>query len=88
MIQIISESKEDFLTSIFEGFREVLKDLPKQIASPENDYLTRQETADLLKINLSTLSIWTKKGKLTSYGIQGRVYYKREDIDKAMIRLN
>lgn len=88
MIQIINETKEDFLTSILEGIREVVKDLTKQIAPKENDYLTRQETADLLKIDLSTLHSWTKKGKLISYGIQGRVYYKRADIENAMVKLN
>lgn len=88
MIQIINETKEDFLTSILEGIREVVKDLTKQIAPKENDYLTRQETASLLKIDLSTLHSWTKKGKLISYGIQGRVYYKRADIENAMVKLN
>lgn len=88
MIQIINETKEDFLTSILEGIREVVKDLTKQIAPKENDYLTRQETASLLKIDLSTLHSWTKKGKLISYGIQGRVYYKRADLENAMVKLN
>ena len=88
MIQIINETKEDFLTSILEGFREVVKDLTKQIAPKENDYLTRQETASLLKIDLSTLHSWIKKGKLISYGIQGRVYYKRADLENAMVKLN
>lgn len=88
MIQIINETKEDFLTSILEGIREVVKDLIKQIAPKENDYLTRQETSDLLKIDLSTLHSWTKKGKLISHGIEGRVYYKRADIENAMVKLN
>ena len=35
-------------------------------------YLTRQETADFLKINITTLWNWTNKGKIKSYGIGNR----------------
>ncbi|MEG9328554.1 helix-turn-helix domain-containing protein [Salinimicrobium catena] len=54
---------------------------PKQ---PE-EYLTRQEASDLLKINLSTLWNWTtKKKRLKSYSLCGKVYYRRSEIEKLM----
>ena len=40
------------------------------------EYLTRNEVKELLHINLSTVHNWTKKGKLKSYGIGNRIYYK------------
>jgi hypothetical protein len=47
----------------------------------ENDvYLTRQETADFLRIDLSTLWHWTNKGKVRSYGIGNRRYYNKQEI--------
>ncbi|WP_019670797.1 helix-turn-helix domain-containing protein [Eudoraea adriatica] len=49
--------------------------------------LTREETARYLKISLSALWHWSKKGILPSYGIGNRVYYKRSEIEKALIRL-
>ena len=52
-----------------------------------NEYLTRIEVADMLKIDLSSLHNWTKKGILTSYQIGGRVYYKRKEIDSAIVEL-
>lgn len=51
------------------------------------ELLTRQETADFLKINISTLWHWTRKGRLTSYGIGNRVYYKRSEVEKSIIKL-
>jgi hypothetical protein len=52
------------------------------------EFLTRQQTADLLHIDLSTLWSWTNKGKLIAYSISSRVYYKRSEIEKAIIKLN
>ncbi|MDB4271074.1 helix-turn-helix domain-containing protein, partial [bacterium] len=52
------------------------------------ELLTREETAKYLKISLSTLWHWSKKGKLTAYGIGNRVYYKRSEVEKGIIRIN
>lgn len=43
-------------------------------------YLTRQETAKFLKINITTLWNWTNKGKIKSYGIGNRRYYNKQEI--------
>lgn len=51
------------------------------------EYLTRNEVAELLKCDLSTIWLWTKKGKIISYGIGNRVYYKRSEVENAMVRL-
>lgn len=87
MIQLISETKEEFLSSIFEGVKKILDDFKKEASNKQDEILSRQETANLLKIDKSTLSNWTKEGKLTSYGLGGRVYYKRSEIDKALVKI-
>ena len=56
---------------------------PKQ----PTDYLTRNEVAELLKCDLSTIWNWSKKGKTIPYGIGNRTYYKRSDIEEAIINL-
>lgn len=59
---------------------------------PKNDdediLLSRIETAKLLKINLTTLWKHTKTGKLKSYGIGNRVFYKKEEVLKSITRIN
>ncbi|RRQ49812.1 DNA-binding protein [Maribacter algicola] len=49
------------------------------------ELLTREETAELLKISLTTLWHWSKKGILPSYGIGNRVYYKRSEIENRLV---
>lgn len=53
----------------------------------EKPILTKKETAKLLNVNLSTLWNWHQRGILKPFGIGGRVYYRRSDIDKALIQL-
>jgi hypothetical protein len=53
----------------------------------EEELLTREETCSLLKINSSTLWAWTNKGKVKAYGIANRRYYKRSELNEALIEL-
>lgn len=53
-----------------------------------NDLLTRAEVCKLLSINLTSLWKHTKSGKLKSYGIGNRVYYKRSEVLEAVKPLN
>jgi hypothetical protein len=86
-IQLIQDPIE-FKNSILEGVKEKIEELKSsyQPKSPE-ELLSRVETAELLKINISTLSYWTKQGTLKSYGIASRVYYKRSEIMKTIVEL-
>lgn len=52
-----------------------------------NEYLTRVEVAEMLKIDLSSVHNWTKKKILISYQIGGRVYYKRAEVENAIVEL-
>ncbi|WP_040473871.1 helix-turn-helix domain-containing protein [Flavobacterium frigoris] len=50
--------------------------------------LSRIETATLLKFSLTTLWKHTKSGKLKSYGIGNRVFYKKDEVLKSLTRIN
>lgn len=52
-----------------------------------DDLLSRTETCKLLQINSSTLWHWTNKGKVLSYGIANRRYYKRSEIMESLTLL-
>jgi len=83
-LQIIQDPSK-FKEEIIAGFRSELKEFAKNF-EPKTppEYLTRQETAILLSCNLATLYNWKAKGLLKTYGIGGRVYYKRSDIEEAL----
>jgi hypothetical protein len=77
---------EDQLLNLFSRINARFVELTKKLeAKPKNDLLTREEVSKLLKCDLSTIHNWTKKGFLKSYGINGRVYYKLEEVENALI---
>ncbi len=49
------------------------------------EWLTRNEVKEMLKCDLSTVHNWTKKGKLKKYCIGDRTYYKRSEVESALI---
>lgn len=50
----------------------------------EPRYLSRKETAELLRITLPTLNEQTKRGKLAAYRIGGRVLYREDEIQNCL----
>lgn len=46
----------------------------------ENKVITREETARLLKVSLTTLYHWNKKNILKNKKINSRVYYLKNDV--------
>jgi hypothetical protein len=86
---IISELAPDQILERFDGIEKQIADLKNTLLRQEPaEYLTRKETADLLKVDLSTLWKWHKDGKLIPHALGNRVYYKRSEIEKTMIRLS
>tara|TARA_R110000796_G_scaffold41772_4_gene103472 strand:+ start:54688 stop:54963 length:276 start_codon:yes stop_codon:yes gene_type:complete len=87
-LQLVTIPTTQLFELINQSLKEQIKKLKQDLSEKLNEtLLTRPETAQLLKISTSTLSKWTSDGTLTSHGIGGRVYYKRSEIDKALIKL-
>lgn len=87
-IQFIQTTPEQLQTAIIDGVKMQLNELKNSFQPKEpTEFLTRNEVAELLKIDLSTLHNWTRKGKLTSYGIGARIYYKRSEVENAIVKL-
>ena len=86
---LIQVNPEQLQREILKGLNVQLTQLSKSFQPKEpEEYLTRQEVAKLCKVNISTVSNWKNEGVLNAYGLGGRVYYKRSEIDKAMIKIN
>lgn len=50
-------------------------------------YQSRKEVAEMLGVTTVTISDWTKKGILESYKIGNRVYYKRHEVEGALVKI-
>lgn len=90
VIEIENISVDELTEIIAEKLVDKLEKRIATLISKQNDdeLLSRTETAKILKVELTTLWSWTKKGKITAYGIGNRVYYKRGEIMKSLIILN
>jgi len=87
-LQFIQTTPQQLEEAIVKGVKIHLDEL-KKFYEPKSptEYLSRQETADLLKVDLSTIHNYTKQRKLKSYGIGHRVYYKRAEVEAAIVEL-
>ncbi len=90
IVQVENISVEELTEIIADKLADKMETRIAKLISSQNDeeLLTRAETAEFLKINSTTLWQWTKKGKVTAYGIGNRVYYKRGELKKALIKIN
>jgi len=87
-ITIIQASSRELEEAITKRFQIEIEKLKNHFQPREPDeFMTRQEVADLLKCDISTIHNWTVKGKLKPYGIGNRVYFKRSEVVQSIIPL-
>ncbi|MBN4070746.1 helix-turn-helix domain-containing protein [Olleya sp. AH-315-F22] len=87
-IQFIGTTPNALVNLIDEVVKRQLEDLKKSYQPKEpNEYLTRNNVAELLSVDLSTVHNWTKKGILHAKQIGGRVFYLREEVENAIVKL-
>lgn len=63
-----------------------LNDFKKALGNlhSNDELLSREEACKFLKIDLSTLWHWTRKGKVVAYAISSRRYYKKSELLEAL----
>lgn len=88
-IQFISYSPQQLQGEITASVKNQLEEFLKKYQPQQpKEYLSRNEVSKMLGVNLSTLFNWHKKKILVPFGISGRVYYLRSEIEAKLIRLN
>jgi hypothetical protein len=65
-------------------YNAVKKAMGIKASTEDNDFITRQETASILKISMVTLHHWTNKGLIKHYKISSRVRYKKSEVLKML----
>ncbi|MBW2960425.1 helix-turn-helix domain-containing protein [Mesonia aestuariivivens] len=78
----VDELTEKIADKLFSKIKAVLESNIEQ----ENKLLSRKEAAAYLQISQGTLWNWSKSGRLKSYGLGSRVYYKQKEIDEVLER--
>tara|TARA_R110002110_G_scaffold199752_5_gene410526 strand:+ start:876 stop:1145 length:270 start_codon:yes stop_codon:yes gene_type:complete len=82
----ISLSKEDRESILF--IKQELAELKGKLQTQEpSKYYSRKDLSKLFQVDLSTIHNWSKKGIIFPYQIGGRIVFKSEDIEKALVKL-
>ena len=76
--------REDIL-SLKSELAEIKLNLQKPTENTK--YLGRKEVAEMLNVNISSVHNYTVKGILTAFQLGGKIYYRKVDIEAAMIEL-
>ncbi|MBB4807007.1 putative DNA-binding transcriptional regulator AlpA [Chryseobacterium defluvii] len=86
MIQLISISKDELMQEFEQIVYKVLEKMQQgQAPKDQKDFYTREETAKLLDVSLTTLFHWNNDGTLKNTKIGKRVYYSKSEV---LARLN
>jgi len=84
-VQVSTEELQSLVSNILES---KLNDFKRNFKPIEpNEYLSRSEVAKMLSVNESTIFNWKKRGILSAFQIGGRVFYKRKDVEDAIVKL-
>lgn len=75
---------EDLEDLIRNCIREELKEMTNN--NENADLLKANEVCEYLRISKVTLYKWLKQGKITGYHLGTRLFFKKTDVDKALIK--
>jgi hypothetical protein len=88
-LQIDNTNSEEFTEHILTRFDSKLQKYFSKYEVPKKDneeLFTVEETINFLKCSKQALWNWRKNGILPSYRLGNRVYYKKSDIYKKLIK--
>ena len=87
-MQMIGMSFDDLKNLFGQVIKTELEAVKKQLQPKQpNEYLTRKEVSEMLKIDLSSVHNWSKRGILIPHQIGNRVYYKLQEVENAIVKL-
>lgn len=88
-IQMHNISPEEFKETIMGEINKALRALSTNLKPNEpEEYLTRKELSQILKVTLPTIHDWSKKGILKPYRIGKLIRFKKSDLENTLIQIN
>ena len=85
---ILERFESSKLVALFKCIEDKIERLETQFQPTQPlQYLTRQQVAEMLSISLVTVNDWRKKGILKAYKIGNRVYFKRHEVEAALVEI-
>ncbi len=89
VIQFVQVTPEQLQESILRGVKDQLDVLKKEYQPREPDaLLSRHEVAELLRVDISSVHNYSKRGILKRHSIGNRILYKRSEVLDSLIALD
>lgn len=88
LVEIHHTTKNEFLKEFSNLLDEKLKNLNKQNLNKQTKLLSRKSTAKYFSVSTVTIDTWTEKGYLKSYKTGNRKFYKLNELEQALTKLN
>ena len=82
------ENPFEIILDKLNSIEKAIEKLSESSLNDSNALLSADETCELLKIKRTSLWKHTRTGKLTSYGFGNRIYYKKAEVLKSVIKIN
>lgn len=88
-IKFIQVTPTELTELIRDGIRRELQayEAGKGKKEAQDELITTDETAQMLRVSKSTVINITKRGGLKTYGVGRRVFYKKSEVEKALVKL-
>jgi hypothetical protein len=84
-ISIIQLNRDELKALVQEAIKDELAIAKSsQLLNTQEQFLTREETADLLKISLPTLDSYTRKGLIHGYRLGTVIRYISEEVQSSL----
>jgi hypothetical protein len=87
MDKLVIISRDDLKELITEAVTKAFDQVNKDTFT-DRDLMTRKQTAEFLNVSLVSLNIWSKKGIIQPYAIEGRVFFKKSEVESALKQKN
>ena len=87
-LHLIEITPEELQSTLMDGVKTHFEDLKNHFAPKEpTEYLTRNEVAEWIKVDVSTVHNLSVRNVLQKYQIGGRILYKRSEVENAIVEL-
>lgn len=84
-------NQTEFQNMIFDSVKNAVQseifNLSTNVLPPPKEFLTRQETADLLSISLVTLDNYVKAGYINAFRLGFKVRFRYNDVSNALTKI-
>lgn len=85
---VLFEMEPKQVMRLFKGLQKQIADLNTKLEEKKPiEWVPRAKVAKMFEISLVTVHRWSVEGKIKPYAIGGKIYYKRHELDEALIAM-